>query len=161
MCQRRTPLQHYPNSSLSVTYSQAFQLVLSRLDTLAMSIDILSHCECLSPGSGRRRASAWLSARSASSSSPVPDIDHPTTIREYRSRTTAKESHPCHVGIEGISVTHFLSGSDALHSRLKRFGAMGWVRSLFVVSTRRRLSLAESSVSCISRATRLRETFRP
>src|SRR5579884_1706758 len=116
---------------------------------------------CNNPAWGRRRANAWESACSASFSSQFLDIDQPTTIREYRSRITATYNHPCTVGIEVMSVTHFLFGASAVKSRFKRFGATGWVSSLFVVLTRRRLALADSSSSRISLATRFREQLIP
>jgi len=47
-------------------------------------------------------SSVHTSAFSISFSSQFPDIDHPTTIREYRSRMTERYSHPCIVGISAF-----------------------------------------------------------
>src|SRR5258708_12730052 len=57
---------------------------------------------------------------------------HPTTMRENRSRTTARYNHPSAVGIAVISVTHLVLGRGAVKSRLRRFGAKRAVGSLLL-----------------------------
>src|SRR5579885_361329 len=115
----------------------------------------------MNPGLGRRRATAICNAFSARTASQVVDIDHPTTAREDKSRMTARYSQPPAVGMYVMSVTHLVFGAVAVNSRCKTLGATGWVASRLVVSTRRRLRLAERVAFRMSLATRLHEIFRP
>src|SRR5579875_1949413 len=115
----------------------------------------------MKPGSGLRRATAICNAFSAKTASQVFDRDHPTTARESTSRRTARYSQPLAVGMEVMSVTHFIFGPVAVNSRGKTLGAMGGGASRVVVNTRRRFRLAEIAAFRMSRATRLQESFRP
>jgi len=90
VCQKTTPSPHYPSNCLFETYLVVFRIAANRPDMHVLCTDFLYHCDVIAllwdvdePGLGRV-------AYSISFPSQLPDIDHPTTIREYKSRITAR-----------------------------------------------------------------------
>ena len=72
----------------------------------------------------------------------VGAIDQPTTLREYRSSTTARYSQPWAVRIYVISDTHAQFGRATSNCRFSMFSATGSVCRLSVVETNLRFHFA-------------------
>ena len=85
-------------------------------------------------------------------------VAEPTTRREARSSTTAKNNQPTPVGRYVMSLTHVVFTARVgatVKSRANVFGATGSAGALVVVLTPRHLARATSPSACITRASRL------
>src|SRR5688572_27010617 len=88
----------------------------------------------ITPNGFLRRQIAICNASITSFDVMRSDIDQPTTMREYKSMTTARYSQPSSVETQVISLTHFSFCLLAEKFCCNKFGATGNLRLLFVVA---------------------------